>query len=116
MTPGGGATSESFLPHLLYFECGGDISDTFHERDTSDAVPPFTWDRIPQLYYQGRRRSLTLKAWARRPHISDETALELLQLVDEGVNLRIIDWETNKDFLHKFRNSKMEKVVGSPAF
>ena len=105
MTPGGGATSELFLPHLLYFEYGG---------DTSDTASLFTWDRIPQLYYQGHRRSLTLKARARQSHIPDETALELLQLVDEGVDLRILDWETKEDLLEKFKKSKMEQVVSSP--
>ena len=76
-----GATSESFLPYLRYLECGANNA----------TVSPFTWDRIPQLYHQGHRRSLTLKSWAHKSHISDATALELLHLIDEGVDLHCAD-------------------------
>lgn len=62
-----GATSGSFFPHLRFVECEAN----------SATISPFTWDRIPQLCYQGHRRSLALKSWAHKSHISDETALEL---------------------------------------
>jgi hypothetical protein len=67
--------------------------------------PPFSWNHIPQLYRQGHRRSLTLKSAAKESHITDETALQLLKLTDEGVDLQIHDRTTNAggDFLHNFR-------------
>jgi hypothetical protein len=88
-----GAASGSFLPHLRFLDCGA----------SDDIISPFTWDLIPQLYYQGHRWSLTLKSWAHESHISDETGLQLLQLVEEGVDLQICDLETRGDFLRKFR-------------
>jgi hypothetical protein len=83
-----GAASGSFLPRLRFLDCG------------SEGV---TWDLIPQLYFQGHRRSLGLKALARESYISDKTALQLLQLVEEGVNLQICELETRKDLLKIFR-------------
>ena len=66
---------------------------------------PFSWDRIPRLYRQGHRRSLTLKSTAKESQISDETALQLLKLTDEGVDLQILDKTTRMggDFLENFR-------------
>jgi hypothetical protein len=64
----------------------------------------FSWDRIPQLYLQGYRQSLTLKCAARSSDISDETAHRLLQLVDEGFDLQIPDEIETGDFLENFRN------------
>lgn len=43
-----GITSESFLPYLLFLDCG----------TISKTISPFTWDLIPQLYHQGHRQSL----------------------------------------------------------
>ena len=88
-----GAASESFLPHLRFVDCGA-INDT---------ISPFTWDIIPQLYYQGNRWSLRLKSRAHESHISDETALQLLRLVEEGVDLQICELETRRDLLKIFR-------------
>ena len=88
------ANRESFLPRLRVMECS-----------TSCTMAPFSWNRIPQLCRQGHRRSLTLKAFAKQSHISDETALQLLKLIDEGMKLHILD-ETTKgggDFLENFR-------------
>jgi len=62
---------------------------------------PFSWDRIPQLYHQGYRRSLTLRSAAEESHISDDTALQLLELTDEGVNLQILD-KTTTSAKHDF--------------
>jgi len=88
-----GAASESFLPHLQLVDCGAN----------DETISPFTWDLIPRLYYQGQRWSLTLKSWAHESHISDETALQLLQLVEEGVDLQICELTTRRDLLKKFR-------------
>ena len=88
------ANRESFLPYLQLIEC-----------TTSCGTAPFSWSHIPQLYRQDHRRSLTLKSAAKESHISDETALELLKLADEGVDLQILDTTTRprEDFLKNFR-------------
>jgi hypothetical protein len=87
-------SSESFLPCLQFMEC-----------KPSRTTAPFSWNLIPQLYRQGYRRSLTLKSAAKESHISDETALELLKLTDEGMDLQIRDATTKAggDFLENFR-------------
>jgi hypothetical protein len=93
------ASHESFLPRLHFLEC-----TTFY------GTAPFSWNHIPQLYRQGHRRPLMLKSTARESHISDEIALELLKLTDEGVNLQILDQttEVGGDFLENFR----KKIFG----
>ena len=90
---------QSFLPRLHFMEC-----TTFY------GTAPFSWNHIPQLYRQGHRRQLMLKSSARESHINDEIALELLKLIDEGVNLQILDQTTKVggDFLENFR----KKVCG----
>jgi hypothetical protein len=50
------------------------------------------------------RQSLTLKCAASNSDISDETALRLLQLVDEGFDLQIPEETEVGDFLENFRN------------
>ena len=92
--PSEDASHESFLPHLQ-----------FMESTTSYGKAPFSWNHIPQLYRKGYRRSLTLKSTAKESHISDETALQLLKLTGEGVDLQIIDTTTraHRDFLENFR-------------
>lgn len=88
-----GATPKPFLPHLQVMDC----------RSYNNQLGSlFSWDRIPQHYRQGHRRSLTLKSTALEGHITDETTLELLQLVDEGVDLQIVDGR-GSDFLENFR-------------
>ena len=47
------APLESFLSNIQFMECR-----------TGSTHAPFSWDRIPQLYFQGHRRSLTLKCAA----------------------------------------------------
>jgi len=89
-----GATQKPFLPHLQVMDC---------RSYNNEPVALFSWDRIPQHYRQGKRRSLTLKSAALKGHITDETALQLLQLVDEGVDLQIVDEERGSDFLENFR-------------
>ena len=88
-------TRELFLPRLQSMECTGG----------HPVFPLFSWDYIPQLYRQGHKRSLTLKADAYTSHISDETANQLLNLVDEGVDLQILDktTEAGGKFLENFR-------------
>ena len=86
------ATREPFLPRLQFIECL-----------TESSAAPFSWDRIPQLYRQGHRWSLALRSAAFPSHITDETALQLLQLVDEGVGLEIHDRQTDGDFLTNVR-------------
>lgn len=84
---------EIFLPSLQFIEC---IAES--ERST-----PIAWDQIPQLYRQGHRRSLTLKSVTNKFQTSDETALELLKLVDEGAKFLISDNFGGGDFLANFR-------------
>jgi hypothetical protein len=90
-------TRELFLPRLQSMECTG----------MNPKFPLFSWDYIPQHYRQGHRRSLTLKTVAYPSHISDETASQLLNLVDEGVDLQILDKTTDAggDFLENFRKN-----------
>jgi len=92
----------SFLPNLQFLEC---------RTRSTHAPSPLSWDRIPQLYFQGHRRSLTLKCAATNSHISDETALRLLQLVDEGFDLQIPDATQNGDFLKNFRNRMRKEIL-----
>jgi hypothetical protein len=89
------ASRQSFLPRLQFMECMIPLT----------AFAPFSWDHIPGLYRQGHRRSLTLKSAAQASHIDDETALQLLKLTDEGVDLQIRDETTARggDFLKNFR-------------
>jgi len=47
-----GATQKPFLPHLQVMDC---------RSYNNEPVALFSWDRIPQHYRQGKRRSLTLK-------------------------------------------------------
>jgi len=93
-------TPEPFLPHLQFLEC-----------KMGDPVPPFSWHYIPMLYRNGLRRSFALKAFASKSHINDETAAQLLQLADEGVDLQIIDQSKGGDFLENFRNRMHEQEV-----
>ena len=93
--PSEDASHESFLPYLQFMEC-----------TTFDGTEPFSWNRIPRFYRQGHRRSLTLKSAAKESHISDDTALQLLKLTDEGVDLQILDTTPTKvggNFLENFR-------------
>lgn len=82
------ASLGSFLPHLQFMECSAQSS-----------ITPFSWDHMVQLYRQGHRRSLILTSDAYHSHITDETALQLLQLADEGVGLQIRDRRIDGDFL-----------------
>ena len=81
--PLGDASREMFLPRLQFMEC----------------TEPFFWDLVPQLYRQGHRHSLTLKSPTNMSETSDETAMELLKLVDEGAKFQIIDTSENGVFL-----------------
>ncbi|KIM37339.1 hypothetical protein M413DRAFT_13480 [Hebeloma cylindrosporum] len=97
-----GATPKPFLPNLQILDC---------RAQNHQLVTPFSWDRIPQHYRQGHRRSLTLKSSASTIHIKIGTALELVQLVDEGVDLQIVDKETGLDFLEKLRNLTSKQLA-----
>jgi hypothetical protein len=84
------ASREMYLPRLQFMEF----------------IPtsmPFPWDQVPQLYRQGHRHSLTLKSSTHRSRISDETAMELLKLVDEGAKFQIRDTFEDGDFLQNFK-------------
>jgi hypothetical protein len=85
------STPQPFLPHLQFMEC-----DTYNE------YAPFSWDRIPLLCHQGHRRSLMLKIHVKDVDISDEIALQLLQLADEGLDLQI-NQNSSGHFLENFR-------------
>jgi hypothetical protein len=99
------ATCQSFLPRLQFIECTTSIT----------MLAPFSWNHIPQLYRQGHlgRRSLTLRSAAEESDMTDETALQLLKLADEGVDLQILDQtpERGGDFLENFR----KRVCGLPS-
>ena len=86
-------TSESFLPHLRFIECRTDRFASL-----------VSWGYIPELYRHGHRQSLTLKGFAHESDITDQTALQLLQLTDEGVDLQIVDLTKGGNFLENFRN------------
>jgi len=83
----------SFLPCLQFMEC----------RTSSKMAAPFSWDRIPDLYRLGHRRSLTLKSVIHTLETSDETATELLKLVNEGAKFLISDSIEGGDFLENFK-------------
>jgi hypothetical protein len=93
-------TSKPFLPHLQFIEC-----------KMGNPVPPFSWDYIPIFYRNDHRRSLALRAFADKSHMTEETAAQLLQLVDEGVDLQIIDELKGGNFLENFRNRMHEQEV-----
>ena len=95
-----GHTPESFLPRLQFMEC-----------NTVERDAPFSWDRLPQLYRQGHRRSLVLKTIVNKSDISDETALQLLKLADEGLELQIFDISIGGYFLENFRKRMCEQGV-----
>lgn len=90
-----GAIPEYLLPRLQFMEIM--------------PFAPYLWDRVPQLYRQGQRWSLKLKSAALKSHITDETAFQLLQLVDKGVHLQIIDETEGGDFLRNFRSRMPER-------
>jgi len=93
--------SGSFLPLLQFMEC-----------TTLGRYAPFTWDRIPQLYRQGHQRSLTLSSVVHKLDITDETALQLLELTDEGLDLQIFDLSMGGcNFLKKFRERMCEQGI-----
>ena len=89
------ASHPSFLPCLQFMECMPFL--------TMCAL--FFWNHIPQLYRRGHRRLLALKSAAKESHISDDTALQLLKLTNEGVDLQIFDRTTEEggNFLENFR-------------
>jgi len=90
----------SFLPCLQSMHC---ICISYGN------CPPFSWDRIPELYHQSHRQSLALKSTFEVPCISDDTALQLLQLTDEGVDLQIIDSDGGRELLKYFRERMYEE-------
>ncbi|KIM45534.1 hypothetical protein M413DRAFT_343054 [Hebeloma cylindrosporum] len=95
----GSPLESSLLPNLRYIGCWTDLS----------TPPIFPWTRIPQLYLQGNRRPLTLKCAASKSDISDETALQLSQPVNEGLDLQIPEYNHDDteigDLLVNFRNT-----------
>jgi len=90
----GSATSASFLPHLQVIEFV--------------KAGPFPWGRIQRLCRQGHRRALKLKVSTAQANITDDTALQLLRLTEEGVKLQIVDLTSGEDFLQNFK--KREEV------
>lgn len=95
-----GPTIESFLPCLQFLEC-----------NTREQNAPVSWDCIPRLYHQGHRRSLMLKTIVSKSDISDETALQLLQLADEGCDFQIFDASIGGCFLKNARKRMREQGV-----
>ena len=87
------SSHESFLPRLQFLACTTCFS--------MNAL--FPWDRIPDLHRLGYRCSLTLKSYANASDTSDETAMELLNLVDEGAKFLIFDSIEGGDFLENSR-------------
>jgi len=93
-------TPTSFLPHLQVIEC-----------KTDNAPAPFSWGNIPKFYREGHRRSLKLRVFTHKSYITDQTAVQLLQLVNEGADLQIIDEATGGDLLENFKNRIHEQSV-----
>jgi len=93
-------TPEPFLPRLQFMEC-----------NTVERDAPLSWDCIPQLYRQGHRRSLALGTIVNKSDITDETALQLLQLAGEGRNLQIFDISIGGYFPENFRKRICEQGV-----
>jgi hypothetical protein len=87
-------TPASFLPRLQFIEC----------KMENHLVAPFSWSSIPKFYRDGHRRALTLRAFAKESDITKETAFQLLELIDEGVDLQIVDLTLGGDFLENFRD------------
>ena len=102
--PGNGKTlpiSKSFLPRLQFMQ--------FDMEGRQDV--PFSWDKLPQLYHRGHQRSLVLKTTIKRLDITDETAIQLLQLSNVGLDLQIFDISIGRDFLQNFRKRMHEQGV-----
>jgi len=74
---------------------------------------PFSWDRIPAIFRSSNRASLSMKFTFCLIHIEDMDAHQLLQLVDEGCNLRIIrkDVHGELDFIQELREHAVRSVV-----
>jgi hypothetical protein len=92
-------THQSFLPRLQYMCC-----------KSPELVDPFSWERIPQLY-RGHRRSLVVNTVVNKADITDETAFQLLQLADEGLDLQIFDASMGGYFLDIFRKRTFGQIV-----
>ena len=90
---------EFFLPHLQFIEVKMDNTGT-----------PLSWASLLKSCREGHRRSITLRVLVRKSDLSDDLAVQLLQLTDEGVDLQIIDKVTG-DLLEDFRNRMHEQVV-----
>jgi hypothetical protein len=95
ITPAADTHHKIFLPRLQFIECTAESGSYTHA--------PITWDQVPQVYRQGPRHSLTLKSVANTFQTTDETALKLLKLVDEGAKFLIFDNFVGGDFLANFR-------------
>ena len=95
-----GHTPESFLPRLQFMKC-----------NTLSRHAPFSWDCIPQLYCQGHHRPLVLKTIINNADITDETAIRLSQLADEGLDLQVFDALIDGCFLANFRKRMCEQGV-----
>ena len=87
----GDASCDMFLPCLQFMEC----------------TTPFSWDHILQLYQLGHRHSLTLKFPTNISQTNKETAVELLNFVEEGAKFQIFDDSVGGDFLENFRKRKV---------
>ena len=95
ITPPADTNHEIFLPRLQFLECTAESGSYTHT--------PIAWDRVPQFYRQGPRPSLTLKSVANTFQTTNETTLELLNIVDEGAKFLISDNFVGGDFLANFR-------------
>ncbi|KIM38261.1 hypothetical protein M413DRAFT_447996 [Hebeloma cylindrosporum] len=81
--------SSPFLPHLQTLAIGPRL--------------PFPWEDLLRIFSQSHRRSLAVKIQA-KAGFSHETADELLELVDAGINLRILrDGYGKSDLLEEHR-------------
>ncbi|KIM37633.1 hypothetical protein M413DRAFT_30820 [Hebeloma cylindrosporum] len=86
-------THEPFLPRLKFMEFD---ADSHHA--------PFSWDKLPQLFRQGHQRPLVIRAIVEKLDITDEIAIQLLQLADEGLDLQIIELSMGRrNLLENFR-------------
>ncbi|KIM35631.1 hypothetical protein M413DRAFT_32384 [Hebeloma cylindrosporum] len=77
----------SKLQSLEFFDCSG-LS---------------AWECIPLIFRWPHRKLLSLDIKVDSVIISDEVSSELVQLVDQGIKLRIYDLSIEEDYLQRFR-------------
>ena len=79
-----------FLPHLRYLTL------------TSQSPGTFTWEYIPRIFSWPHRKSLHLELTTMdKIEIDNDDLAKILQLIDQGVNIRI--FEDSDDYLEQIK-------------